>query len=71
MKDLSFIISNLEFHDLFITIGKQYDGYSPRPREHETFNMEEPTNLLQDPESLILAMERVTVLFDRLDHVPL
>ncbi|XP_060568114.1 huntingtin-like isoform X3 [Ruditapes philippinarum] len=46
--------------------GKQYDGYSPRPREHETFNMEEPTNLLQDPESLILAMERVTVLFDRI-----
>ncbi|XP_053407184.1 huntingtin-like isoform X2 [Mercenaria mercenaria] len=46
--------------------GKQYEGYSPRPREHEAFNMEEPSSLLQDPESLILAMERVTVLFDRI-----
>ncbi|KAL4231691.1 hypothetical protein ACF0H5_009269 [Mactra antiquata] len=46
--------------------GKQYDGYSPRPREHDSFTLEEPGNLLQDPESLILAMERVTVLFDRI-----
>ncbi|XP_052771519.1 huntingtin-like isoform X2 [Mya arenaria] len=46
--------------------GKQYDGYSPRPRDQETFTMEEPNDLLQDPESLILAMERVTVLFDRI-----
>jgi len=46
-------------------LGKQYDGYSPRPRENETFTMEEQSSLLQDPESLILAMERVTVLFDR------
>ena len=45
--------------------GKQYDGYSPRPRDQGAFNMDEPQNLLQDPESLIVAMERVTVLFDR------
>ncbi|KAH3787333.1 hypothetical protein DPMN_165455 [Dreissena polymorpha] len=46
--------------------GKQYDGYSPRPRDQGAFNMDEPQNLLQDPESLIVAMERVTVLFDRI-----
>ena len=45
--------------------GKQYDQYSPRPRDQEAFNMDEPASLFQDPESLIVAMERVTVLFDR------
>lgn len=49
----------------YACIGKQYEGYSPRPRENEAFTMEEQGSLLQDPESLILAMERVTVLFDR------
>ena len=45
--------------------GKQVDGYSPRPRELEAFNLDEPAIMYQDPESLIVAMERVTVLFDR------
>ncbi|KAL8615828.1 hypothetical protein ACOMHN_048536 [Nucella lapillus] len=47
--------------------GKSCDQYSPRPRDEPAFGgdfgME---TLYQDPESLILAMERVTVLFDRI-----
>ncbi|KAK3589444.1 hypothetical protein CHS0354_020780 [Potamilus streckersoni] len=48
--------------------GKQYEQYSPRPRDQDpmTFNLEDQVVMLEDPESLILAMERVTVLFDRI-----
>jgi hypothetical protein len=47
-------------------VGKQYDQYSPQPRDMEPFNPSSDADLIyQDPESLILAMERVTVLFDR------
>ena len=46
--------------------GKSFDQYSPRPREEPVFEGESGFSILyQDPESLILAMERVTVLFDR------
>ncbi|CAG2221231.1 HD [Mytilus edulis] len=45
---------------------KQYDQYSPLPRDtsknSSAYNFDA---VYQDPESLILAMERVTVLFDR------
>ncbi|XP_052100645.1 huntingtin-like [Mytilus californianus] len=47
--------------------GKQYDQYSPVPRDTSkktsAYNFDV---VYQDPESLILAMERVTVLFDRI-----
>ncbi|CAG2238747.1 HD [Mytilus edulis] len=47
--------------------GKQYDQYSPLPRDtsknSSAYNFDA---VYQDPESLILAMERVTVLFDRI-----
>lgn len=48
--------------DFFCWAGKQYDQYSPLPRDSAAcdFNV-----VYQDPESLIVAMERVTVLFDR------
>ncbi|KAL3864910.1 hypothetical protein ACJMK2_006556 [Sinanodonta woodiana] len=48
--------------------GKQYEQYSPRPRDQDPmyFNLEDQAVMLEDPESLILAMERVTVLFDRI-----
>lgn len=47
--------------------GKSFDQYSPRPRDEPAFNTESAFPMLhQDPESLILAMERVTVLFDRI-----
>lgn len=46
--------------------GKSFDQYSPRPRDEPAFGGESGFQVLyQDPESLILAMERVTVLFDR------
>ncbi|KAK3095770.1 hypothetical protein FSP39_018831 [Pinctada imbricata] len=45
--------------------GKQRDQFSPRPRQ-STENVYNFDMVLQDPESLILAMERVTVLFDRI-----
>ncbi|XP_056004424.1 huntingtin-like isoform X2 [Ostrea edulis] len=43
--------------------GKQYDQYSPLPRDSPAYDF---SVVYQDPESLILAMERVTVLFDRI-----
>ncbi|XP_061171379.1 huntingtin-like isoform X1 [Saccostrea echinata] len=43
--------------------GKQYDQYSPLPRDAPAYDF---NIVYQDPESLILAMERVTVLFDRI-----
>ncbi|XP_050396465.2 huntingtin [Patella vulgata] len=47
--------------------GKSLDGYSPRPRETQpSFSDEALDMICQDSESLILAMERVTVLFDRI-----
>ncbi|XP_033756060.1 huntingtin-like [Pecten maximus] len=47
--------------------GKQYDQYSPSPREVEPGTTAYDFEVVyQDPESLILAMERVTVLFDRI-----
>ncbi|KAK7109044.1 hypothetical protein V1264_013160 [Littorina saxatilis] len=48
--------------------GKSFDQYSPRPRDEPAFGGGEGgfNTLYQDPESLILAMERVTVLFDRI-----
>ncbi|XP_005093645.2 huntingtin [Aplysia californica] len=46
--------------------GKSVDQYSPRPREEQTFGEPGFELLHQDPDSLILAMERVTVLFDRI-----
>ncbi|KAK7009796.1 huntingtin, partial [Biomphalaria glabrata] len=46
--------------------GKSMDQYSPRPREEQVFVDSGFQLLHQDPDSLILAMERVTVLFDRI-----
>ncbi|XP_071090376.1 huntingtin-like isoform X1 [Haliotis cracherodii] len=48
--------------------GKQFDQYSPRPRDEmePIFSDNGFSFVYQDPESLILAMERVTVLFDRI-----
>lgn len=46
-------------------VGKSVDQYSPRPREEQVFCEAGFQLLHQDPDSLILAMERVTVLFDR------
>ncbi|XP_076466851.1 LOW QUALITY PROTEIN: huntingtin-like [Babylonia areolata] len=47
--------------------GKSCDQYSPRPRDEPAFGGDGGMETLyQDPESLILAMERVTVLFDRI-----
>ncbi|ESO95031.1 hypothetical protein LOTGIDRAFT_160793 [Lottia gigantea] len=47
--------------------GKSVDQYSPRPRDMEpSFTVSSLDVIYQDPESLILAMERVTVLFDRI-----
>ncbi|XP_060084449.1 huntingtin-like [Ylistrum balloti] len=47
--------------------GKQYDQYSPSPRDAEPGTTAYDFEVVyQDPESLILAMERVTVLFDRI-----
>nr|XP_022340193.1 huntingtin-like isoform X2 [Crassostrea virginica] len=43
--------------------GKQYDQYSPLPRDSAAYDF---SVVYQDPESLIVAMERVTVLFDRI-----
>lgn len=43
--------------------GKQYDQYSPLPRDSAAYDF---NVVYQDPESLIVAMERVTVLFDRI-----
>lgn len=46
--------------------GKSLDQYSPRPRDEPTFLVSNAfETVYQDPESLIVAMERVTVLFDR------
>ena len=46
--------------------GKQTDNWSPTTeRESPDFSTAGTTNMPQDPESLIVAMERVTVLFDR------
>ncbi|KAL5022595.1 hypothetical protein ScPMuIL_001750 [Solemya velum] len=48
--------------------GKQNDQYSPRPRDQDPSEsaFEDFEVIHQDPESLIMAMERVTVLFDRI-----
>ncbi|CAL1538264.1 unnamed protein product [Lymnaea stagnalis] len=46
--------------------GKSTDQYSPQPREEQMFGDSGFQLLHQDPDSLILAMERVTVLFDRI-----
>ncbi|RUS73694.1 hypothetical protein EGW08_018541 [Elysia chlorotica] len=46
--------------------GKSSDQYSPRPREEQAFGDNSFQPIHQDPDSLILAMERVTVLFDRI-----
>ncbi|GFO37998.1 huntingtin-like [Plakobranchus ocellatus] len=46
--------------------GKSSDQYSPRPREEQLFGDDDFQPIHQDPDSLILAMERVTVLFDRI-----
>ena len=52
------------------TTGKQEEAYSPSPRDTEQQSpMYSFENVYQDPESLILAMERVTVLFDRYVHL--
>lgn len=48
--------------DCFCWTGKQYDQYSPLPRDSAAYDF---NVVYQDPESLIVAMERVTVLFDR------
>lgn len=48
--------------DCFCWAGKQYDQYSPLPRDSAAYDF---NVVYQDPESLIVAMERVTVLFDR------
>lgn len=61
------------FHCLWcqftVLSGKQFDQYSPAPRNtsRSFFDHDNDpfTIVYQDPESLILAMERVTVLFDR------
>ncbi|XP_013398873.1 huntingtin [Lingula anatina] len=48
--------------------GKQGDQYTPSVHSETTFFIELPAEvpIPQDPESLIVAMERVTVLFDRI-----
>uniref|UniRef100_K1RTC1 Huntingtin n=1 Tax=Magallana gigas TaxID=29159 RepID=K1RTC1_MAGGI len=47
--------------DAIVKLGKQYDQYSPLPRDSAAYDF---NVVYQDPESLIVAMERVTVLFD-------
>jgi hypothetical protein len=49
-----------------VVAGKETDNWSPTAeRESPDFSTAGTTNMPQDPESLIIAMERVTVLFDR------
>ena len=53
---------------IFVTLvtGKQLDQYTPTQGEEEAPSFPESDDTIpQDPESLIVAMERVTVLFDR------
>lgn len=63
---IQYSIKNLKVYLLkkhcFCWTGKQYDQYSPLPRDSAAYDF---NVVYQDPESLIVAMERVTVLFDR------